>query len=90
MTNVLKLFWQPEALQQQQKEKVLPLPKQTKKRQHSLIEQEVNCEKVNYTCLKCGKQSEFGTSTSIQCPKCNYRVLEKIRSSKKQITYDAV
>ena len=89
MTNVLKLFWQPEAIKQQQQTKVLPLPQKNKKRQHNLIEQEADCEKVNYTCLKCGEQSEFGTSTSIQCPKCNYRVLEKERGAK-QITYNAV
>lgn len=89
MTNVLKLFWQPEAIQKQQEKKALPLPQSKKRKQATLIEEEQDCEKVNYTCLKCGQQSEFGPSTSIQCPKCNYRVLEKNRGSK-QITYEAV
>ena len=67
MTNVLKLFWQPEAIQKQQEKKALPLPQSKKRKQATLIEEEQDCEKVNYTCLKCGEQSEFGTSTSIQC-----------------------
>lgn len=90
MTNVLQLFWQPGQVIQQQKEASLPVPKKTKKRKfETTTEPDTDCKTVNYVCLKCGKQSEFGPSTDIQCPKCNYRVLEKIRGTK-QITYNAV
>lgn len=90
MTNVLQLFWQPEQLTKPQKPAVLPLPNKSKKRkQETLIVADTNCKTVDYICLKCGQQSQFGTTSSIQCPKCNYRVLEKIRS-KKPIAYNAV
>ena len=81
MTNVLQLFWKPP------EEKPQPrLPQLKQKRKKEEHKKNATGIKVNYSCLNCGQISEFGSDSSIQCPKCNYRVLEKIRE-KKHITY---
>jgi DNA-directed RNA polymerase subunit RPC12/RpoP len=59
-----------------------------KKRKRKVIAQVPTGKVVNYSCSGCEKEISIDTNASIQCPFCNNRIVDKLRS-KKAITYNA-
>ena len=59
-----------------------------KKRKRKVIAPVPTGQTVNYTCSGCGKEISIETNAPIQCPHCNNRIAEKLRS-KTAITYVA-
>ena len=76
MASALQLF----NFQQPVQNEVLQ-PTQQKKRKRKVIAPIAKGIPVNYTCTKCAKEITIDTNSVIQCPHCNNRIVDKLRSS---------
>lgn len=73
---------------QQPAQTEVPQPIQQKKRKRKVIAPLAKGIAVNYVCTNCAKEITIDTNSVIQCPHCNNRIVDKLRSSK-GITYTA-
>ena len=85
MASALQLF----NFQQQQPTVSLTHQEVKKKRKRKVIAPVAQGKIVNYTCSGCEQEISIETNSAVQCPQCNNRVVDKIRS-KKGISYDAI
>jgi len=85
MASALQLF----NFQPQQETVALVPPEIKKKRKRKVIAPLAKGKLVNYTCSGCEKEITIETNAPVQCPHCNNRIVDKVRSDK-AITYDAV
>ena len=83
MASALQLFNFQQPLQTE-----IPTLTQPKKRKRKVIAPVAKGISVNYTCTKCAKEITIDTNSPIQCPHCNNRIVDKLRSNK-GITYTA-
>ena len=85
MSDALQLF----NFRQTQEEQVnfvhTEIKKKRKRKEVTTIAKGV---KVQYICSGCEKQITIETTSQVQCPSCNNRIVDKLRS-KKAITYNA-
>jgi len=73
---------------QQPAQTEIPQQIQQKKRKRKVIAPIAKGISVNYICTNCAKEITIDTNSVIQCPHCNNRIVDKLRSSK-GITYTA-
>jgi len=66
----------------------IPQARQQKKRKRKVIAPVAKGIPVNYTCSKCADIIIIETTSAVQCPNCNNRIVDKLRSSK-AVTYVA-
>lgn len=82
MSNALQLF------NFRQTEQVVVHAEIKKKRKRKDIATIAKGKIVGYICSGCQKEITIETTAQIQCPSCNNRIVDKLRS-KEPVTYNA-